>query len=102
MLTLSDLLEKAGLGNEKLIAYRHTPTDAEPALLAQMTTFALHEPELIATYQALQSSGITNSLLKNSYIASFARSSGSAALFLGIFQITGRTETTYGEFAQRP
>lgn len=101
MLVFLDVLGKAGLGAEKVIAYRHTPRDADPGLLAEMTTLALHRHELISTYQSLQSGRIKSALLNNNYIASFAKSSGTAALFLGMYNITGQTATVYGDFAER-
>lgn len=102
MLTLLDILEKTELGTARLIVYRHTPTDAKPDLLAQMTTLALHEPELIATYQSVQNTRVRSALLGNDYIASFSKSSVIGALFLGVYKICGKTDTTYAEFAERP
>lgn len=102
-LTLSDLLIKEGLDPKSVFVLRHRPH--EPELRKVLPWLAAEKPTVFNAYQQTQGAKLQRALaaaIGSGRVASFIGHRPGAALFVGLYAITGARPITYQEYWDVP
>jgi hypothetical protein len=102
-MNLNDLIERAGINPEHVIALRHRPT--EPGLNKVLPWLAAERHDLFNAYQQTQNEKLQEAMAKMvgaGYVASFIGRQPGTALFIGLYSITGARPLNFEKFWQIP
>jgi hypothetical protein len=97
---LNDLLAASGIDPAEVIVLRHPAL--KPALQRTMAGIVVNRPDLLRTYQGVQSGSLARSLPKARYIAAFLGLRPGAATFAGIYTVGDARPLSSAEFWALP
>lgn len=102
-MNLNDLIERAGIDPEQVIALRHRPKERD--LNKVLPWLAAERHDLFNAYQQTQAKPLENAMAKmvgTGYVASFIGRKPGTALFIGLYSISGAKPLTVEQLLQIP
>lgn len=102
-MNLNDLLERADIAPERVIALRHRPT--ERGLNRVLPWLAAERHDLFNAYQQTQTEKLEDAMAKmvgSGYVASFIGRKPGTAVFIGLYSIAGARPLSFEQFWQIP
>lgn len=100
MLTLTSLLDDAGLPFDNIIVARHTPK--EPPLRRVIKAIVVQRPDLFRVYQSVQGEKLESAMTRAAYMASFLDNGPGSAIFAGLYRIGRSRKVTQALFNAVP